>query len=232
MSMGQVYLDLIRSGNILFKHWSAVIHCDKYSKNTIEVNFGIDRTKQSIRGERRCEANTVDAINKTVRFLKSCYAEWIAHVDEKRATFAELNHYRIEQVVVLRTELARFIRNSQSAVASIRYHASNATNRTLFDLLYNVNREVSVELLRQANDYACDKNDTPSVNTTVDANESAESHRHQEVSLYYNSLHFESSKNQKNKSNLINKNVCYHLHRRMTKVRRQAKRRTKKLPET
>ena len=155
INISQIYLNLLKSGNILFKNWSATIYCDKFSVNTIAIDFAsATQQKQTIFGARRVERNTADSINKTIKFLQKCYTEWIAHVDEKRAFFTDLNHFRVDQIVTMRTELAKLNPKSQQQ----QHNEENLTSaKGLLDLLYDINRAVNVPMLKLANEYAFEK---------------------------------------------------------------------------
>ena len=155
INISQVYLNLLKSGNILFTNWSAIIYCDKTSVNTITINFAsASQEKQTIFGARRLEKNTVDSINTTVKFLQKCYTEWIAHVDKKRAFFTDLNHFRVDQIVTMRTEMAKLNANSPPQ----QHNQDNFTSaKCLIDLLYDINRAVSLPMLQLANEYAFEK---------------------------------------------------------------------------
>ena len=89
--MGDVYLNLIKNGNVLFKNWNATIYCDKDNINTMKVNFGLSNNSQNIFAMRKYEKSTIKSINKTVKFLKDCHMEWLNHINDKYEEFNELN---------------------------------------------------------------------------------------------------------------------------------------------
>jgi hypothetical protein len=145
--MGDVYLDLIKTGNVLFKNWNATIYCDKDSINTMKVNFGLSNNSQNIFAMRKFENSTIKSINKTVKFLKDCHMEWLNHINDKYEEFIELNFFRIDQIVCLRKEMSSFITSSNK----------NINYQQLFDLLFNINNSITRKLLQEANKNALEK---------------------------------------------------------------------------
>ena len=91
--MGDIYLDLIKTGNVLFKNWNATIFCDKNNINTMKVNFGLSNNNQNIIAMKKFEKSAINSINKTVKFLKDCHCEWLNHMNEKYLEFIELNFF-------------------------------------------------------------------------------------------------------------------------------------------
>ena len=164
-NMGDIYLNLIKTGNVLFKNWNAIIFCDSKSLNTIKVNFGLTNStaasSQNIIGSRKKEHTTIKSLNKTIKFLGHCYKEWLSHVNEQRDTFNELNYFRNEQIVILRMKLAEFITEFYEKTDDLdeeeRAHVQRKL-KSLFDLLYVLNNEVDLELLAKANYAAFNKN--------------------------------------------------------------------------
>jgi len=140
INMGTIYLDLIRTGNVLFNNWTAVIYCSSTEYNTMKINFGLTNQNQNIFATRESEKTTLVSVNKTIKFLKSSYDEWLNHVNEKRNKYPVLNYFRIDQIVTLRTEIAKSISKNLSC------------HKNLFDLLYIINNELTVQLIDQAND--------------------------------------------------------------------------------
>ncbi len=151
MNMGHIYLKLLKTGNVLFKNWTATIFCDPDYMYTIRVNFGLNC--DNIFGRREREQNTISSLNKTVKFLQNSYEEWLAHITEKRNQFPCLNFFQISQIVMLRTQIAEVIKSGQGKG---RHHSNeniDSTFRGLFDMLFNINKNANIELLDQANSF-------------------------------------------------------------------------------
>lgn len=91
--MGDIYLNLIKTGNVLFKNWNATIYCDQTHNITMKINFGLRNENQNIIAERKYEETSINSINKTIKFLKQCHEEWLNHVNEKRDQFSCLNFF-------------------------------------------------------------------------------------------------------------------------------------------
>ena len=170
--MGDIYLELIKTGNVLFKNWNATIYCDIDNPNTMKVNFGISNDNQNIFAMRKYEIATINSINKTVKFLKDCHAEWLNHVNEKREEFDELNFFRIDQLVYLRNAMPSFANNSKKADKQ-----NSSETSLIFDLLYNVNNSLNAELIVKANNFALNKSyellKKEAINSKTDSNQRA-----------------------------------------------------------
>lgn len=145
--MANIYITLIKTGNILFRNWTATVYCSDKSTFTIKINFGVKSQNQNIFAYRKKEKSTINSLNKTIRFLKKASDEWLEHINEKRDQFPTLNFFQIDQIVMLRKHLAYFI------------HKNNLSNlkpdknefKDIYDLLYGINREINNELLDMAN---------------------------------------------------------------------------------
>ncbi len=186
ITMGEIFLNLIKTGNVLFKNWSAVIYCDSTHTNTMKVNFGLKgSTSQSIIGLRKNEKTTINSLNKTIKFLDTCYKEWLKHVDEHRNSFNELNYFRIDQIVILRMKLAEFVKlvYENQTDQDDDFGEVDARFKSLFDLLFVVNRAVDVNLLNKANDFAFKKDlDAFKEDSAKNGNEKSEANLSEENS--------------------------------------------------
>lgn len=144
INMGTEYIKLLKTGNILFQNWSAIVYCSNESRNTIKVNFGVKQTNENILGIRHAEKSTINSINRTIKFLKSCNTEWLEHLNQKRTEFAEINYYKTSQISKLRGKVAEFIKNSNK----------NKLDKELTVLLNYLNRDVDYKMLKAANNAA------------------------------------------------------------------------------
>lgn len=167
--MGHTYIDLIKTGNVLFKNWTATIYCEPNSKYTMRVNFGVKCENQNIFGVRELELKTIESINKTIKFLQNSYDEWLNHINSKREEFPSLNVFQINQIVMLRTDLAKFIGDTETAK---RLDKSDYKN--MFDLLFSVNQKMSLELLEAANKSAFGEIQKNFVEETVSLEENSD----------------------------------------------------------
>lgn len=144
INMGSEYINLLKTGNILFQNWTTTVYCSSEARNTIKVNFGVRETNENIIGIRQAETSTISSINRTIKFLKRCNSEWLEHLNEKRKEFAEFNYYKTSQISKLRGKIAEFIRNSNV----------NDLDKELADLLNYLNRDVTYKMLKAANNIA------------------------------------------------------------------------------
>ncbi len=151
IGIGENYLNLIKSGNILFKNWTATVYCDGNSTNTIKINFGVTDENKNIFGNRDEEFSTLATINKVIKYLSDCYKEWLEHIDNKRQNFPLLNYFTLDQLVILREELTKI--NSQTKSKEVE----RARFRNLIDLLYNLNDSVDLDMMLSAHEFACSK---------------------------------------------------------------------------
>jgi hypothetical protein len=89
-------------------------------------------------------------------------------VNEKRDQFTELNHFRIDQIVMLRTKLAQLIKSDRSLFTQ-DYNFDNieaSSFKTCVDLLHNLNPSIDPKLLSEANAYASDASYRESVESS------------------------------------------------------------------
>ena len=173
INMGTIYLDLIRTGNVLFNNWTAVIYCSPSEQNTMKINFGLETDNHNIFASREAEKTTLISVNKTIKFLKSSFDEWLNHVNEKRKKYSVLNYFRIDQIVTLRTEISKTINNNLGSY------------KNLFDLLYIINQELTVHLIDQANKSALSEKQTPAKTKSDQAAMSTEQNKLMDDLLEY-----------------------------------------------
>lgn len=161
ISISNWFLNLMRTGNILFKNWNATIYSSKEHRYTIKVNFGLNEDNRNVFGERCDEKDTVNSINKTIRFLEKCHNQWMAHLNESRERISELNYYTIAEITLLRTKLAESLRETDLI---------HNDHGDLFNMLYYVNRNVDFTMLKQAHHFAGKKslNDLEQLNPLPD----------------------------------------------------------------
>ena len=82
--------------------------------------------------------------------------------------FTELNHFRIDQIVMLRTKLAQLIKSDRSLFTQ-DYNFDNieaSSFKTCVDLLHNLNPSIDPKLLSEANAYASDASYRESVESS------------------------------------------------------------------
>jgi E3 ubiquitin-protein ligase RNF213 len=155
ITMGQIYLDLLRTGNILFSKWTATVYCGPAEFNTIKVNFGISKENKSIVGMRKLEKSTLTSLQKTNSYLHRCYEEWVRHANEKRDQYSELNYFQINQIVHLRKIISKLIKcDFELSLREASTDGDWFIMNSLFDLLYNVNRSCTVRMLKEASAHA------------------------------------------------------------------------------
>ena len=150
VNMAHIYIVLIKTGNILFRNWTATVYCNDKSNFTARINFGVKSENQNIFANRKKEKTTINSLNKTIQFLKKASDEWLGHIEEKRYDFSTLNFFQIDQIVMLRKYLANFIQKTNSS----NLKPNENEFKDIFDLLYGINNEIGVKLLEAANNKA------------------------------------------------------------------------------
>ena len=148
INMGQLFMDLIKTGNVLFKNWTVKVYCNKDYKHTMRINFGVKC--ENIFAERAQEKTTVDSLHKTSDFLQHSYNQWLEHIESKREKFPIFDYFQIDQLVMLRTYLAEFVK-------ATRFNMNNVNKtdyKKIFTLIFSINSSDSVELLNEANRHA------------------------------------------------------------------------------
>lgn len=84
------------SGNMLFKDWSAEVHCCPQQQPCISITF------LSLSGEQTLYSGEVtEQLRKLAQSMDSCHKEWCAFIGEMRSRFSLLNHFTSEQLVYL-----------------------------------------------------------------------------------------------------------------------------------
>jgi hypothetical protein len=153
INLGESYLSLLETGNILFKNWTAQIYCNSEFKFTMRINFGLDgNTSGLTMADRRVEKTTINSLNKLNKFLKNCENNWLKQVNLKRENFNELNYFRVDQIALLRTEFALNVKTINEYNVTQNKELKPTLN--LVNLLHNLNPNVTIKLLSESYEYA------------------------------------------------------------------------------
>ncbi|XP_043958780.1 E3 ubiquitin-protein ligase rnf213-beta isoform X1 [Gambusia affinis] len=94
--VGSTLLQMQTSGNMLFRDWSAEVHCCPQQQPCISITFlslGSEQTLYS--GE------VTEQLRKLAQSMDSCHKEWCAFIGKMRSRFSLLNHFTSEQLVYL-----------------------------------------------------------------------------------------------------------------------------------
>ncbi|KAM4715158.1 LOW QUALITY PROTEIN: E3 ubiquitin-protein ligase rnf213-beta [Anableps anableps] len=94
--VGSVLLQMQTSGNMLFRDWSAEVHCSPQQQPCISITF------LSLRGEQMLYSGEVtEQLQKLAQSVESCHKEWCSFITEMRSSFSLLNHFTSEQLVYM-----------------------------------------------------------------------------------------------------------------------------------
>ncbi|XP_008435734.1 E3 ubiquitin-protein ligase rnf213-beta [Poecilia reticulata] len=94
--VGSILLQMQTSGNMLFRDWSAEVHCCPLQQPCISITF------LSLSGEQTLYSGEVtEQLRKLARSMDLCHKEWCAFISEMRSRFSLLNHFTSEQLVYL-----------------------------------------------------------------------------------------------------------------------------------
>ena len=151
INMGQWFIDLIKTGNVLFKNWTVNIYCDEEYRHTMRINFGVKC--QNIFIDRADEKSTINSLHKTSIFLQHAYNEWLAHIDSKREEYPIFDYFQIDQLVMLRTYLAEYIKTTRYRTSYVK----QSDFKKIFNLTFSINTSESLNLLNEANKYALNR---------------------------------------------------------------------------
>ena len=107
--LGRLYTKLCSAGSIIFRKWRATFYCDPDIKVTADINFGLsDKMLHAPRG-----ISLTKQIMDLCEFLEDCLHQWTEDIHQKRQEFYQLNHFTTEQLVILRSELAKVCSGEQ-----------------------------------------------------------------------------------------------------------------------
>lgn len=148
INMGQLLIDLIKTGNVLFKNWTVNVYCNEDYRHTMRINFGVKC--QNIFIDRADEKSTVSSLHKTSTFLQHAYNEWLAHIDSKREEYPIFDYFQIDQLVMLRTYLAEYLKATRYSTSDVK----QSDYKKIFNLTFNINSSESLDLLSEANKHA------------------------------------------------------------------------------
>lgn len=94
--MGSIVLQMQTSGNMLFRKWSAEVHCSPQQRPCIVVTFS------SLGGKRvSYQGEVTEQLRDLAQSMDTCQKEWCSFIAEMRYSFSLLNHYTSEQLVYL-----------------------------------------------------------------------------------------------------------------------------------
>lgn len=102
--LANAYIKLSQVGNVLFYNLSIVMY---NSTQKVVVDFGQDKLRLN---------SSSDDVNEEAihlaRFLEDCLEDWLKYYGDQRSEYFCLNHYTIEQLVILQRELVKVNRQN------------------------------------------------------------------------------------------------------------------------
>uniref|UniRef100_A0A8C9DCK3 E3 ubiquitin-protein ligase RNF213 n=1 Tax=Panthera leo TaxID=9689 RepID=A0A8C9DCK3_PANLE len=115
------FINLYTAGNMLFRNWTAQVHCSPRHGVSIQMDFCLEPVVQ-LKGS----GSVAELLEAVSRQLEQFLDRWEAFVAEKRAKHFYLNYYTAEQLVYLSTELKKAT-PSDAALTMLSFIKGNCT---------------------------------------------------------------------------------------------------------
>ncbi|XP_026908049.2 E3 ubiquitin-protein ligase RNF213 isoform X1 [Acinonyx jubatus] len=115
------FINLYAAGNMLFRNWTAQVHCSPRHGVSIQMDFRLEPVVQ-LKGS----GSVAELLEAVSRQLEQFLDHWEAFVAEKRAKHFYLNYYTAEQLVYLSTELKKAT-PSDAALTMLSFIKGNCT---------------------------------------------------------------------------------------------------------
>ncbi|XP_061169142.1 E3 ubiquitin-protein ligase RNF213-like [Saccostrea echinata] len=150
--LSNVYIKLVESGCVLFTNWQARFLCDPGRAVCAFITFGTGKECKQLKGRRNEEDDVITIMPEIAKFMENCLEEWLCYLDEKRDEYYHLNHFTIDQVVILQRELARF--NAGEEISNLTIPLLSIVNNDcsyhdLTDAMQKANEEVEDKETRE-----------------------------------------------------------------------------------
>nr|XP_046232923.1 E3 ubiquitin-protein ligase rnf213-beta [Scatophagus argus]XP_046232924.1 E3 ubiquitin-protein ligase rnf213-beta [Scatophagus argus] len=94
--LATILLQMVTSGNMLFREWHAEIQCCPQQQPCIKVTFLSLMNKEMV-----YHGEVIKLLQKLAQSMDTCKNEWYSLISGMRANFSLLNHYTSEQMVYL-----------------------------------------------------------------------------------------------------------------------------------
>lgn len=133
--LGNIYTKLVAEGCVLFSDWQVKLLCDKRCVACALINFGSGT--EILKGRQDGEKDVIDIIQQLAAFMEHCHARWRDYIDQKRDKYYSLNHYTIDQMVILQQEL-------------VKIGTEKELSPFIFPLLEAVKKDCSIVDIREA----------------------------------------------------------------------------------
>lgn len=115
------FINLYAAGNMLFRNWTAQVHCSPRHGVSIQMDFRLEPVVQ-LKGS----GSVAELLEAVSRQLEQFLGRWEAFVAEKRAKHFYLNYYTAEQLVYLSAELKKAT-PSDAALTMLSFIKANCT---------------------------------------------------------------------------------------------------------
>lgn len=104
--LSHVYIKLVTAGCVLFSDWQARFLCDKTRKACAFIQFGHGKSCLELKGRRNEEEDVSTVIPRLANFMEKCLESWLEYIDKTRDVYEQLNHFTVDQMVILQRELS------------------------------------------------------------------------------------------------------------------------------
>ncbi|TRY96584.1 hypothetical protein DNTS_014460 [Danionella cerebrum] len=137
--LGQIFLLLHKSGNMLFRTWGAKITCPHQDQPCIQVNLPLLNKNILYQGE------VEEELQKLCRSLENFHKDWCGYLAKMRCQFYTLNHYTSEQLV--------YLSECITAISTV----SRPVPQQMWNLLTAIKPDCTLSDIRQAYEKATER---------------------------------------------------------------------------
>ncbi|KAL3881513.1 hypothetical protein ACJMK2_027945, partial [Sinanodonta woodiana] len=143
--LANVFIELNSAGCVLFKHWQTKFLCDPKRTVCAFIEFG--KGTKTLKGRQTKKENVTTVIPKLARFMESCLARWIGHINQTRSKYFELNYFTTDQLVILQQELVKVVPGKRPDIRIYPLLSAvkeNCTYEDLVDAMKKASEDVEV----------------------------------------------------------------------------------------
>ncbi|XP_048410924.2 E3 ubiquitin-protein ligase rnf213-alpha-like isoform X2 [Stegostoma tigrinum] len=94
------FISLYLAGNMLFRNWTAEVHCSRKNEACMIINFNLDNVS-----EIKADGNVTEQLPILCKKMEAYLEKWKKYMNQQRSQYYYLNFYTAEQIVYLCTKL-------------------------------------------------------------------------------------------------------------------------------
>ncbi|XP_053385748.1 E3 ubiquitin-protein ligase RNF213-like [Mercenaria mercenaria] len=109
-----IYMKLVRSGCMLFQNFAIKLYCDTNPDRPVcaILEFENENIRQ-LKCRKTADEQLEDVMHKMASSMERYLTEWLDYVDSNRKKYPELNYFTINQLVILKREIAKINDNKE-----------------------------------------------------------------------------------------------------------------------